>query len=519
MAKSRGKGRRKKSRTSVFALVTVAVIAVLFIGATLVNSNFLRRRMTALEAAGVKLTVAEYNCFYIDAVNDYNNYVSSYYPDDAASMLPDNSRPLTAQIYDTSTGQTWAEFYDSMAIENARQTAAVYSDAQAKGYKLSEEDETALQTQLDQQETDIKTYYGLKSMKEYVRLVYGGVSTKKDYLRVARLRYTINAYAKYTYDGFSYSQEQIDSYYAENKDGLDTFTYRYFIVQEESVSYSDFDTDEAYATAKSEAYAAAKAKADGYLDAISSAVASEVEFVVSAADNDASEEFTDTTLVRGFGEQVTAAISDWIKAPERVTGNLAVIPATEDPETNTGFYVVYFMSRSANDYLTANMRQLVVTPEAVSQSDYTGEDGQLDVLAYDDALGQAQAAAKEKAEALYAQWQESGATEDGLVELMAGNSSDATEGGLYENVERNRSGQDITVNNWLFVTDRKAGDHTLFQDTNDAWVIVYFIDNGPLYSDFLAEARLREADYTAWQTAYDSVEVKTRWAFKLRANG
>lgn len=121
------------------------------------------------------------------------------------------------------------------------------------------------------------------------------------------------------------------------------------------------------------------------------------------------------------------------------------------------------------DKNVVNVRHILVKPEQDLDED---GDGTMDASSEE-----AWAAAEEKANELYAQWQEN-ATEENFAAMATENSDDSgssSNGGLYENVY---PGQMVTeFNDWCFDPSRTAGDHGLVK-TIHGYHILYFVSTG-----------------------------------------
>ncbi|MDR1064751.1 MAG: hypothetical protein LBL25_00075, partial [Oscillospiraceae bacterium] len=493
---------------------------LLFIAALIVNSGFLRRGATAVEVAGVKFSPAEYNYFYSSTISEYSN---------SSSNLPDNSKSLSSQI-NYETGQTWADFFEERALNDMRLIGSVYAEAEAKGFEMTDEQKSEAEEYKKSEREQIETYYAQNGgFKGFLKLQYGSAMTEKVYDKLADMRYKVSAYYESVYDGFEYADEALAEYYAENKDALDTFVYRSFTVNVETpeaapeyvVNENGEEievpapelTEEELAAQRQTAYNAARDRANAFV----SSITDESSFIEAAREYDAaiySED--DSTLRRSLGENLeyslSVAAADWLKKEAKAEA-VKSIPVSEDEETNTGFYVIYLSERSENDYLTVNFRNLMVTPKTVDSAEFTNEEGVLDEEGYNAALEAAKTAAKTKADELYAKFTEGGATAEKLAELTDDVFNEVT-GGEYENIQREAGFAD-EIEEWLYADGRRAGEHTLLQ-TGEDWYIIYFADNGMRYNDYLADTRLRNDDFTAWQESFDTNAVKTSWAMKLK---
>jgi len=106
---------------------------------------------------------------------------------------------------------------------------------------------------------------------------------------------------------------------------------------------------------------------------------------------------------------------------------------------------------------------------------------------------------------LLAQWKAGDATADSFATLANANSEDTgsnTKGGLYENVYK---GQMVTTfNDWCFAAGRKTGDTGIVFNNSSSYCgyhVIYYVGQGMLYADKIADDAQRSKDYSDWQTA------------------
>ena len=142
------------------------------------------RLITSLQVGEHKVSAVELNYFYIDAINEYCNENSSW-----ISYMIDSNKPIGDQVVDQTTGETWADSFLDMAIDNAKNTYALYDAAVASGHKLTEEEQTSVQELYDNMDV-YATYYGYNNASAYLKSVYGdgaNDSTYRDYYEVTVL--------------------------------------------------------------------------------------------------------------------------------------------------------------------------------------------------------------------------------------------------------------------------------------------------------------------------------------------
>jgi len=501
MAKSQAR-KGETTKTSKIALIVVVVLLVAFVGALIFNSAFLRRRVTAVEVAGVKFSAADASFFYREAITEYKNMVNQYASilgDSAASMLPDESRSYANQM-NANSGTTWEYFFSDNAYASMLDLGAMYAEAQANGFALTAEEDVEFETDLALLEEQL-LFYGFKSMNEYVKQVYANSITDKDFIRLTYMRYYVGKYAEFVNDSFVYSDAELAEYYQTNKDELDNFQFRYFIVNTVASSGDDVFTVEDVA--------AAEAKANGYVASIKN----EQEFIAAARENAAAD---DSTLRNNLGTALTATYAEWVRDASRRAGDITVIPVTAD-DTNNSFYVLYYLGRDDNSYATKNYHEIVIAPKTVDITEFTDAEGVFDSEGYDAAYTAAEAAAKTAAEGHLATVKAESGVDSMVAKIdeLIENPLNEASGGAIENANKNDA-TDAAIREWIYDSARRAGDITLIEDASGNQHVVVFTGDGAAYRDYMSDARMRNADYTAWDESFNEVNGKITFFYRLR---
>ena len=492
----------KKNR--VTAIIIVAALVIVSAGAMIINSNFLRRTAVAVTVGDVKFTATEFDYFYYSSYQEYEQAVYEQMPDYAEMMLPSRQVPLQSQIQDPNTGVTWAEYFHNSALDKMQNIVKICTEAEKANFTLSGEDVQKLEDDILGLSSN-SLLYGYESFDKYLTAVYGRTMTEKVFRKLMTQLYTANAYSISVNDSFTYTQEELDQYYDENKDMLDIFTYRYFLVASETPETAEDATEEEKEAAKAETLAAAGVKAAEIKDRIEKSADIEAAFIEEAKNyNPDSFGEPDSTLRNYKGDLLGATYGDWLRDSSRKEGDLFTT------EIVSGHYVVYFGSRHSNEYLMPAMRQILISRSAVNADDYP--EGATDP-AYLEAFKIVDDIARSEAETVYFEFTTAGATEEKLLELMTLYSADTTEGGFYENIYEGQMVPEI--DKWLFNPARAEGDSELVRTESYGYHLLYFMGTGRLYKDYLAENGKRQADYSEWQTGLTVPEVKTHWAMTL----
>lgn len=481
--------KRRHKRNVAIGVIAAVIIVALFI----FSSNLPYTTVNAVTIGSTGYSAAEYSFFYNLNYNNFVNQYGSY----LSMMGLDTTKSLSSQNY--TEDQTWAQYFQESAQASMKEITALYDDAVKNGFELSEEEKTSLDSTVASMQSGYAEA-GYSSADAYLAAVYGKGCTVKTVSSLVEKYFIAQSYSSQKNDSLTYTSDQLKSYYEENKDSLDQYTYiSYFadgsvkedtnVVAGTASAPPDASESPSPSPDTEAAKAAAMEEAKGIADAIVAGAATEEGFKQAVLDQTQTEANEITTQ----GSSLNDKFSDWLKDGSRKTGDTTVV------ETDTGYYAVYYISRDSNDYYTANVRHILI--KAVASEDGTYSD-------------EAKATAKQKADDLLNEWEAGAKTEDSFAELANANSEDTgsnTNGGLYENIYK---GQMVTeFNDWCFASGRKTGDTGVVYGESSSYSgyhVIYFVGNGKMYADVLAENGLRTKDFTAWKDALlANYEVKT----------
>lgn len=488
-------------KTARIAIITVAAVAVLFLGSLFVNSDYFRQNFAAVKIDNVKYSITDFNYYYENVYMQYYQAVSGT-GDLGSAMLPDRETSLKNQIYDQETGETWAEFFEQMAFEQMKADNKIYLEIQDAGYQLPADEVSKLDTDIENMKT-MGYASGYTKFDDYLKAAYGKSMDEATYRKNAVRTTLISSYTNYKRESFVYTPDQIEAYYNENKDIFDTFTYRYFLVNGPEVNEADYADTAAYDTAKAASVEEAGVKAGE----IAAKITDEQSFIDAAREYDPETYKEDSASERVYkGELLGSIYGDWLRDESRQSGDVTTVKMTN------GYYVVFFKSRDNNHYPTVNIQQILVKPEAVDKTQYPEE---ADSAAYNTAVETAKKAAEDTANKIYQEWLDGGATQDKLTELITSHSTEisAADSKLNENVYKGQ--MPVDVNSWIYDTARKPGDHTVIYGEPNGYYILSFIGPGKQYSDTLSDTKKRDKDLTAWRDALTGGEPKATWLMTL----
>lgn len=495
-----------KKKTRRLAIIVIAIVVVLLAVAIVLNSKFLRREFTAVTVGDVEFSNAEYEFFYNNCYYEYYTYV---YTGDMANyasmMLPQSGVPHASQEYDD--GETWKDFFEEYTFNTLKRYVGLHKEGKAAGFELPKEDKENLKKEIENL-SETAGLYGYTNVNQYLRDFFGSSATLEIVESCMEFITYATAYEEFYEDNIEYSEDEINAQYEEDKDLYDLFDYRYFLVKAETVDETQYETEEEITAAEEAALADARALAEDYLARIKT----EEDFIAVAKEYDETQYAEEDSTYRSYnGELLGGAYGDWLREPERKTGDTTL------SDVGNGTYVVYFIERGDNHYETVNARMLSIPYIPVDAEDYADEE---DDTAYNAAVEAAIEEARVSAEDLLQQWKDEGGGEDLFVEYIEEyGESNGYVGGLYENIPRGKYGENIS--NWLYDPARQPGDTDVYyvEDAGE-YVIIYYKGVGGVYSAVMAHEDLLADDLKVWdEKLVEGIEVSKTWLFALEKAG
>ncbi len=485
--------KKVKIYSIAFVVVLVALIAVAIvvgINRSIESRGVHEKNTVAATVGSHELSNAELSYYYIDYVNNYANSYGSY----LSLFGLDSSVALDKQVYDTETGETWADNFITESASSAQNVLALADAAEAEGYTLPEDQ----QTQVDLLSNNLDAYatiYGYDNADAFLKAQYGNGASKESYLAYYSRNLLASAYQSAHQDSLTYTSEQIQE--AESKDPGKYSSYsfaQYHIPVSKFLSGGTTDengTTTYTAAERDAAVVAAKAaiapltKATN-LDELDAAIA---EMKINEGTDASASVYTNLSR-----SGINTYLVDWITDDARQEGDLTCIevPNTvtdengEEYETVSAFYVALYTGKNDNETELVNVRHILVGFSGDQNEDGTYTD-------------EAKEAARTSAEEILNEWKSGDATEDSFAELANTKSTDSGSngnGGLYENVY---PGQMVTAfNDWCFDADRKPGD-TGIVETSYGYHVMYFVGTtGQTYREYQITNDLRTEDMQTW---------------------
>lgn len=500
----------KKEKTIIKTGCILAVVICVCIAAWKFYDNYQEKHGPYITVGSHEIQKAEFDYYYYSSLNSFASTYGSY----LSYFGLDTSKPLDQQQY--SDTMTWDDYFQQQAVNQLKNVYALTDEANEKGFEYD------ASSDYDDMVTSIQSYAQQQgvSADEYCKSVFGSDATLEGIKPYVEMSGLASAYYNDIEDNIEVTDDEINTYYDENKDNYDSVDYRVCKIEadmpeeeteaeteaqtetaaestsettaesasETAVTESQTETmsaeeSEAAAKAEEEAKAAAMAEAKAKADEMLSKIKDEASFE-KVYDKYASDTSVDSLNTDKKKSSISPTdVANWLFEADRQAGDTTVIEDT----SNNAYYVVYFKDRYLDHTKTVDVRQILISADtsssdaAETDETETAATGETETAETESAEAQeqakedAKAAAKVKAEQILKDWKSGDATEDSFAELAKTYSDDTgsnTNGGLYEAV---KEGQMVTnFNNWCFDATRKPGD-TGIVESDYGYHIIYFI--------------------------------------------
>lgn len=414
------RAKKEQLKSKITGCVIVALIAAFIL-------SFPIRSAIAVNTAyitvnGEKITQVEFDYNYALAKASYLNTYGSY-----LSMYGMDTSTIDSQMF--TEDLTFGQYFEELAVEKITDTKALKARAEAEGfsYDVTEEYETTVADMKVAAETEGISY------KQYMQAVYGSLATESRLEDIIKeTLYTAAFYNKKTEEKMP-SEDEITTYYNENKSEYDSIDYHMTIVDAElpttapdgSVPTDENGKEVAYEPTEEEvatAMAAAKEKAE------------EARATVATE----GEAYTNVNKQMSY---FNSLIEEFLFDESRQPGDTYV---AEDTAYNR-YLVVSFDGRYLDETPTADvlMLQSTTTPS----------------------------------ETILAEWKAGEATKDTFVDVTIkyDESGSSANGGLVEGLATSYMPEEMSQ--WLISTERKEGDTFAMDVEGDGNYVLYYLNS------------------------------------------
>lgn len=430
------KEKEKKEERISTAVGIVFLVALVCLVASFPIRTYLATHETYVVINGEEVNKVEFDYAYNTSKNNYITQYGSY----LSYFGLDTSKDLSTQMY--SDTLTWQDYFEQNAVESLKQNKALMAEAKAAGFTYDTTDEynTFKET--------IKTSAAAAGVsdKEYVRSIYGSYATMGRIEEYVKNDMVMNAYYQKLQEDNAPSDDEIQSYYEENKATYDSVDYRLTTIE------ADLPTEP---TELADPVEETAADTTGTTDG-TAATDSTQDTAYQPSDAEIAKAMEDAKVLADDAEQTVAKdgeahenekkssvnymISDWLFDDARKAGDTTVI--TND--NSHCYYAVAFEKRYLDETPSADVRVIIPT------EDKTGEE-------------------------ILEEWKNGAATEDSFAELCKKYTQDTSaveNGGLFEQVTK--TGMTEELSNWIFDSSRQAGD-TVAITVSDTTYVLYYI--------------------------------------------
>ena len=430
------KEKEKKEERISTTVGIVFLVALVCLVASFPIRTYLATHETYVVINGEEVNKVEFDYVYNTSKNNYITQYGSY----LSYFGLDTSKDLSTQMY--SETLTWKDYFEQNAVESLKQNKALMAEAKAAGFTYDTTDEynTFKET--------IKTSAAAAGVsdKEYVRSIYGSYATMGRIEEYVKNDMVMNAYYQKLQEDNAPSDDEVQSYYEENKATYDSVDYRLTTIE------ADLPTEPTeLADPVEETAADTTGSTDG-----TAATDSTQDTAYQPSDAEIAKAMEDAKVLADDAEQTVAKdgeahenekkssvnylISDWLFDDARKAGDTTVI--TND--NSHCYYAVAFEKRYLDETPSADVRVIIPT------EDKTGEE-------------------------ILEEWKNGAATEDSFAELCKKYTQDTSaveNGGLFEQVTK--TGMTEELSNWIFDSSRQVGD-TVAITVSDSTYVLYYI--------------------------------------------
>ena len=349
--KKAAKSRRRWTIGSI--LVAIGLIVII-----LLNSGFLYKHTTALSVGGRNYSPAELSYTYVNQyssfLNQYGSYASLFGLDTSQGVasLSQQSCPMLDE------GKTWRDYFLENAGNNLQQVTVLKNYADQNGITLDESELAALDDEVAALEEAARSY-GYSNANRFLAAQYGtGVNVRLARDLMAESTLATKVMQSYS-DSLSFSDEELEEYYASLEGSSDLFDYASYFVAAEALPVEGAETEDQTAPteqtrleARMTAEAIEMAYQDGYdiddpAERLNAAI--EAEYDAGSA-----------TVRSGVSGGSLGDLSDWLRDGARQAGDVGVIEAAD----GSGYTVAVFLSREDNHYPTVSVRHILIKAAA-----------------------------------------------------------------------------------------------------------------------------------------------------------
>ena len=485
-------------------VVSMVLIVALCLGIVVYNpiNRRLDNRAIALTVGENKLNTAMLNYFLGDAISSVQKEYSDAYGEYAFLYAGMNGLDYYASLEDQKhpeqTEKTWAQVFVEQAIADATNIYSLYDAAVKAGHKLTEDEETAILSNINTMSAYAIYYAYYDNLDDYLQYIYGPTANKETYTEYLRVQQMAQSYSNAHFDGLEYTDEDYrehekKDYYLYSSYNFSAYeivvsTYRQGGTKDENGNtvYSDDEIAKAQAAAKADAdlFAAGTYKDTTEFD----------KAIAGLEINKENKEAASTLYTKQFGGAAIAQedIRKWLSDENRAVGDIGVFPQTtkdsDGKETTTGYTVIMYHSCTDNTMKLVNVRHILLLVDTT-----TDADGNKTFVV--SSLEEAKTKANEILDT-FNKGEVKDAEAFGKLAKEHSDDGSAKENGLIEEIYPGMTVEDF--DNWCFDTARKVGDTEIIQTEYGIHIMYFDSFCDMTYRDLLIDSELRDAATSEW---------------------
>ena len=456
--REKAKKQAKREQLTGRIIGILVVVGLLCLVVSFPIRSYLTVNGTYIKVAGEDVSKVEFDYHYYTVKNNFITQYSAYMSMYGLDLTGD----LSQMMYSESL--TWKDYFEQLAVEDIINKKAMRDQAKAEGFSYDSTSDYA--EYLANLEEGAKN--NSMTQSDYVKELYGPLATISRIKSFVEENLMTTAYYQSVSDTKTPSEDEIKTYYEENKDDYDSVDYRLITVNAElptePTELADPVEETEETTGEEQAYQPSEAEIEAAMKVAKEEADKKLETV--ASEGELKENMQKSSI--------SSQLRDWLFDAKRKAGDTTVIENTY----GNLYYVVAFEKRYLDETPSVDVR-VILTQD---------QDGQ----------------------AIVDEWKSGAATEDSFAEL-ADKYNDASldlEGGYYEALVP--MGMPDEMTDWTGEAGRKAGDVAFFTPEGDTYTyVVYFIGTNDAEWSINIQNKLLSENMTSYiEEISEGYEVK-----------
>lgn len=356
--------------TTVIGLLLIAVVCLAITVTTLSKTGDMPGFITAIserlhkasfdaDAVAISLQDADGNeiAALTNAELGYYFWGEYYYYVQNNGFSFDASKPLADQPY--SEDMTWQDFFLDNARSSIQQIAALKAAATAANFVMPEEFQSEYDTTISSMadyavQAGFTDKDGNGDVLAYIRDSYGDSATEESFAAYLYDSYYVTAYSDMIFDSFSFTDDEVETYFDANSDMLATYgveksefpnvNVRHILIQPAKVEASEDSAEDA--AAEEAVWADAEAEAQKIYEEWKSGDATEESFaeLANTHSTDPGSNTNGGLYENVHPGQMVPEFNDWCFDAARKPGDSSIV------KTSYGYHIMYYVAATEEYY-------------------------------------------------------------------------------------------------------------------------------------------------------------------------